>query len=272
VAHRRDDAKTEAGAAVWIRVGSGLTDSIAFDTWRNRFEQSTPAAVEISDRLVRLEVPGEKGEVSISARSPFGQGGGVAFQPEPTRAVLEVDGREIGRSILETVEPVRTLCRQRNPVDPIDVPVRGGVAWEAEDGLILHGMIADDDPAASHGRYVVQPKAREVFRLPGSVTWSLGVRTPGRYHLWARVLAPDADTRSFHIFLEGDTDELPVRSPWQLREGSGWNWQRLAVGTPPTPTPLDLPAGLVWLQIRPRQPGTKIDRLFLTNDADARPE
>lgn len=271
IEHRRATATAEAGAAIWIRVGSGLADSSAFEAWRRRFEQQTPTAVEASDRLVRLEVPGEAGPVSVTARSPFGQGGGVAYQPEPTRAVLEVDGKDLGRPILETVEPMRTECRQRNPLDPLEIPAQGSVSWEAEDGMILHGMTADDDPEASGGRYVVQPKAREVFQVPGSVTWSLRVAQAGRYHLWARVLAPDSGARSFHVLLEGDTDELPVRGPWLLREGAGWNWQRLTLGTQPAPITLDLPAGLVWLQIRPRETRTRIDRLFLTSDATEQP-
>ena len=38
------------------------------------------------------------------------------------------------------------------------------------------------------------------------------------------------------------------------------------------PTPLDLPAGLIQLEIGVREPGTKLDRLWLTADAEAEPE
>ncbi len=272
VEHRRDAITAEAGAAMWIRVGSGLTDSDAFETWRKRFEQSAPLAVEASKRLVRLEVPGEKGTVSIHARSPFGLGGGVDLQPEPTRAVLELDGKEIGRPILDDIEPVRSHRHLPDPLAPIDVLAQGRVGWEAESGLILHGMTVAEDPDASRGRYVLQPIDPQVARMPGSVTWSLRVAKAGRYYLWARVVALDPQTNSFSVLLEGDTDELPVRDAWHLRESGRWNWQCLALGKSKGPTPVDLPAGLAWLQIRTREPGTKIDRLLLTPDADDRPE
>jgi hypothetical protein len=152
------------------------------------------------------------------------------------------------------------------------VPAKGNVSWEAEDGLILHGMTVADDPDAWRGRCVVQPAAGEVFRLPGSATWSLRVAQAGRYYLWARVLAPDEQTNSFHVLLEADTDELPVRDAWHMRVGNQWSWQCLALGKSSVAAPADLPAGLAWLQIRTREPGTKIDRLLLTPNASERPE
>jgi hypothetical protein len=272
VEHRSEAATAQAGAALWIRVGSGLADATVFEAWRKRFEQSGPAAVEASERFVRLEVPGEDGAVSIHARAPFGRGGGVEYRPEPTRAVLEVDGEEIGRPILEAVEPIRAESQQRSPIEPIDVPSRGIASWEAEDGLILHGMTIADDPDASRGRYVLQPMARDVYRMPGSATWSLRVAKAGRYYLWARVLAPDSQTNSFDVLLEGDTDELAARDAWHLRVINRWNWQCLVLGKTPGLTPLDLPAGLIWLQFRAREPGTRIDRFLLTQDANVQPQ
>jgi hypothetical protein len=272
VEHRRDAPTAEAGAALWIRIGSGLAGQDAFDRWRKRFEESAPSAVESSERLVRLEVPGEEGPVSIVARVPFGLGGGTQLIPEPTRAVLELDGKEIGRPILDPLEPIRSCCRGRNPVEPIRVPAEGPVSWEAEAGLVLHGMTIAEDPAASQRRYVFQPLAGEVYRLPGSVTWAISAAKPGRYYLWARVQAPDPQRNSFHVSWEGDADEVLARDAWNLREGGPWNWQCLAMGKSKTPTPVDLPLGLSWLQFRTREPDTKIDRLFLTPDANARPE
>jgi hypothetical protein len=281
VEHRREGASAEAGAGLWVRVGSGLADATAFDQWRKRFEASMPTAVEASAGQVRIEVPGEEGAVSVAARAPFGQGGGVLYQPEPTRAVLEVNGKEIGRTILERVEPIRTLCRAcarrgspdaaETAVVPIRVPA-GGVFWEAESGFILHGMTIGEDPRASQGRYVVQPEARQVYRLPGSVTWLLEAARPGRYHLWARTIAPNEQANSFYVQMMSDTDELPGHDAWHLRTSGQWSWQRLTLGKNPTPTPVDLPAGRAWLQLRTREPGTKIDRLMLTPDADAQPE
>jgi len=271
VEHRRDAPAAEAGAALWIRIGSGLAGHDAFERWRKRFENAAPPVVEATDRLVRLEVPGEEGPVSMVARAPFGLGG-TELRPEPTRAVLELDGKEVGRPVLEAVEPILSLCRGRNPLSPIHVPAEGSVSWEAEAGMALHGMTIADDAAASQGRCVFQPPAGEVYRLPGSVTWSVSTERPGRYYLWARVLAPDPQSNSFHVSWEGDAGEILARDAWHLREGGPWNWQCLALGKSKTPTPIDLLPGLSWLQFRTRESGTKIDRLLLTPNANARPE
>jgi hypothetical protein len=272
VEHRRDAVTAEAGAAIWVRAGSGLANDSAFHAWRERFERSTPSAAEASESCVRFQVPGEEGDVSILARAPFGQGGGVNLEPMPTRAVLEVNGKDIGGPILETVEPIRSEIRGRDPTRPIDVPAQGRALWEAEDGLILHGMMVAEDTNASRGRCVVQPVTRHVQRMPGSATWPLRVAKAGRYYLWARVFAPDHETNSFHIVLESDWDELPVRDAWHLRPGSQWNWQCLSLGKSGAAVPVDLPAGQAWLQIRTREPGAKIDRLLLTSNPNERPE
>jgi len=227
--------------------------------------------VEAAPQRVRLEVPGEEGPVSIVARAPFGVGG-IELRPQPTRAVLELDGKEIGRPILDGLEPIRSCCRARNPLEPIRVPAERSVSWEAEAGLVLHGMTIADDAAASQGRCVVQPAAREVYRLPGSVTWAISADRPGRYYLWARVLAPDPQSNSFHVSWEADAGGPLARDAWHLCEGGTWNWQCLTLGKSKTPTPVDLLPGLSWLQFRTREPDAKIDRLFLTPDASARPK
>jgi hypothetical protein len=271
VEHRRDVPTSEAGTALWIRIGSGLAGQDAFERWRKRFEDAALSTVEVTERQVRLEVPGEEGPVSIVARAPFGPGG-TELHPESTRAVLELNGKEIGRPLLDQLEPIRASRRGRNPLEPIRVPAEGSVSWEAEAGLVLHGMTIADDAAASQGRYVVQPAPGEVYRMPGSVTWAVSADRPGRYYLWARVLAPDPQSNSFFVSWEGDAGELLARDAWHLREGGPWNWQCLALGKNKAPTPVDLLPGLSWLQFRAREPNSRIDRLFLTPDAHARPE
>jgi len=272
IEHRREAVTAEAGAALWVRIGSGLATPEAFASWRERFERATALAVEVSDRLVRIEVPGEEGAVSVSARAPFGQGGPVQLLPQPTQGILELDGAEIGRPILERVEPVLSCGRSPSALEPIAIPAQGGVAWEAESGLVLHGMTTALDPNASQGRFVVQPLDTRIARLAGSVVWAIEVARPGRYYLWARVLAPDAKTNSFFVAAAGDFGESLPKTTWSLRETPRWQWQRLGVGQEKTGTPLQLPAGLCRVRLMVREPGTKIDRLLLTPDPSHTPQ
>ena len=272
VAHRREPAGAWAGVALWVRVGSGLADDRAFDAWRRQFERAVPVACEASESLVRIEAPGEAGNVALAAKTPFGRGGGVAFNPEPTRAILEVDGQDIGGGILQSIQPGDAEEDGRQWPRPIEAPSRGRVAWEAEEGLVVHGLAIVEEAQASAGRCVVYPPPQLVARPPGSATWLLRVARPGRYWLWALVLAPNGESNSFELLVEGDTDQIHPLAAWHFRPQAAWSWQPWRRDENGAAAPLDLPAGLVWLQIRGREPGTKIDRFMLATDPNERPE
>ena len=106
VGHRSDSPLSKgdatarpAGAALWIRVGTGLKSDGAFEAWRNQFQASAPTALEVTESRLRVAVPGLEGPVEIAVEPPFGKGS-VALVPEPCRGVLELDGIEIGRPLL----------------------------------------------------------------------------------------------------------------------------------------------------------------------------
>jgi len=270
--HRCEDPTAEAGAAFWVRVGSGLETRQDFDRWRTRFERAGPTAVEVSEQSVRLEVPGEDGPVSVTASAPFGRGGGVHLVPEPTRGALELDGKEIGRPLLESIEPIRSYRQKMKALGALDVPADRGVYWEAEDTLLFPGMTEGQDAEASGGRYVWQPKDDPIGRLAGNATRTLRVAKAGRYWLWGRVLAPDPQTDSFYVQVLGETGDLIPPAAWHTGHNNTWCWRCVALNKAEQPTPLELPAGLCRLRLHAREPGTKIDRLLLTPDPNETPE
>ena len=94
-----------AAAGLWVRVGSGLNDDAAFDAWRRQFDTSLPARVEFTPSQALMEVPGTDGPVALRAMISSGQLAAQQIVPEPSRAVLEVNGQDIGRPLLENTSP-----------------------------------------------------------------------------------------------------------------------------------------------------------------------
>lgn len=271
IEHRAAEQTIEPAAIVWVQAGSGLADESSFGAWRARFEKATVPAAEISDKRLSFEVPGAEGPVAVSAWPPFEQGETLVV-PEPSLAVLEVDGREIGRPILETLEPARSARSAIGTTNPLAVPAEGSVGFEAEAGLVFHGMAIADDPGASGGRHVWQPSStRDGRRVLGSVLWAIRLSKPGRYYLWGRVSADNTESDSFYVQVVAPGLAWPARAAWHLRAAKAWNWQVLALDKGREARPLDLPAGVTLIWLRPREAGARLDRLWLSPNPKERP-
>jgi hypothetical protein len=87
-----------AAAALWVRIGSGLETDAAFDAWRRAFADAR-AEVVADAKTLQLRVTGEDGPVGIVAAAPFTRS--ATIEPAPRRVVLEIDGVDVGRRILE---------------------------------------------------------------------------------------------------------------------------------------------------------------------------
>ena len=277
--HRRPSVSTQAGAAFWARVGSGLVTDEKFHAWRSAFEAAEPTTVDATPAGIRLEVPGADGPVSLSAAAPFGAGSPIALVPEPSRAVLEIacpalgpDATDIGKQILDNVEPIRSYREQLARVQPIPIPPGGEATWEAEDGLVFPEMVLVDDAAVSGGRCVGTSKDGLSDSRTGSVTFQLEVAEAGTYYLWARVLAPDPESDSFYVVLDDTLYPASNSASWHTLRASDWQWRRVAFDKAKDPAQFPLPAGRTPLQFRVREPGTKLDRVFITRDPAASPE
>jgi hypothetical protein len=271
VEHRSADETAEAGATLWVRVGSSLADDAAFTAWRTAFEGVDAIAVEASPERLRFEVPGQAEPISILAEAPFGRGT-VALVPEPSRAVLELDGREIGRPLLESLEPVRSFRERMESLVPIDVPAEGSVTWEAESGLLFPGMTEAEDADACGGRYVWQPEDYALGSHQGTVSWPVTIARAGRYWLWGRVLATTGKDDSFYVEVRGD-DGRPLLPPgaWHTGHKGRWSWEPVALDLAEEPTPFELPAGTCRIVLTAREVGTRIDRLMIASDPDTAP-
>ncbi|MHB8899119.1 MAG: hypothetical protein ACYC6Y_10270, partial [Thermoguttaceae bacterium] len=278
IEHHRQTVSAQAGAALWVRVGSGLADEDRFRAWRSAFEAAGPGVAIATEDQIRIEVPGAEGPVSLSAAPPFDDQSPVELVPAPGRVVLQVcgagqqDSPDVGRQLLEQVEPIRTYCRQRAQLRPVAVPADGEATWEAEDGIVFPEMELGEDPRASGGRFVGSSKESQASTRTGSVTFELEVAEAGTYYLWGRVLAPDPERDSFYVVLSDGFDPAPNSASWHTLHDPEWQWRPVAFDRAKTPARFELGAGRTPLQFRVREPGAKLDRLVLTRDPNYIPE
>ncbi len=68
----------------------------------------------------------------------------VQLSPPASYHVLAVDGKEIGRNILETVEPLKSATNGGN-VPVLKIPVDGNVYFEAESAQVMPAFEIGDD-------------------------------------------------------------------------------------------------------------------------------
>jgi hypothetical protein len=97
----RHAVRPNAAAALWVRIGSGLDTDAAFDAWRRAFA-GAKAEVAADAKALDFRVAAEDGPIRIIAKSPFKSG--ATIDPAPARVILEVEGVDIGRQILEGLD------------------------------------------------------------------------------------------------------------------------------------------------------------------------
>jgi len=267
---RPDAAAARAGAAFWIRIGSGLADAAAFEKWSREFAAARQE-VEAAGERVRVSVAGADGTVAVGAdaakSAPFG------LEPPPPRALLAVDGDDVGRRLLQDLEPIRTWRRNTSASTPVVISGTEGVYFEAEGGRMISPMTVGEDAGASGGWYIWMPArpGEKGSSAIGAATWQLQVAAAGKYYLWGRVQAPTPENDSFYVRAFTEEGEVLSRTDWPTGVRQAWQWIPLAIGGGRAPTALDWQAGMVNLQLRVREAGTRMDRLFVTPRADDRP-
>jgi len=86
-----------AAAVFQVRVGSELNDA-AFADFRRAFA-ATKCDVTIMPESLAVQSPAAKAKLALAAAAPWAQPSRI--EPAPPRVVLEIDGQDVGRKILE---------------------------------------------------------------------------------------------------------------------------------------------------------------------------
>lgn len=185
---------------------------------------------------------------------------------EFSKVILAVNGDDRGRKILETVEPLKSAIHDDN-VPVLQISKAKGVYFEAENAQIMPAFEIGEDTAASGGKFVWMPGEAGQGGGGGtaSATWKLEAAQAGEYFLWGRVMAPTPDDDSFFVrTVTGGPSFLPTTT-WSVGTHEKWEWVKFS-------QKLALPQGEMQLQLRVREDGAKMDRLFLTRDANEIPK
>ena len=261
VEHGKPDERAAdcvGGAAFWIRIGSHIESDEQFSAWRKDFVSATVNRLDVKQNDVEIAVAGQDGIVSVKRSDTV-----VRTEPTAPTGILTLNGKDLGRSILEKIPTVAKFVKQRNEAKPIAVKP-SGTYWEAATGYSFFEGLVEPDASASGGVAV---------RVNHDVSWQLQVEQPGEYVLWGRVQTLDPEHDSFWVetakrlpdgaFMRREPGTVsPV--DWHLGTRPAWTWVRL-------PVPIRLEQGVWQLTLKPREYEGRIDRLFLTSDSAKKP-
>ena len=265
VTHHTAASNTLPGVAFWLRVGSGIDSDGAFAAFRRAFA-NVPASVSATATNLRIQVTGLTQPLTIAASAPFTDA--TQTTPAPPARVLGLNGDDIGRRILESSPIIQAYLATRRPTAPIAVATARPTVWEAEQGSCTVPFEVDtSDPAASGGAYLWVPETggHHSGGSGGRATYRLDVTTAGRYRLGGRVLTPSPDDDSFFLSVRiEDGRELLPELAWSPGVFTAWTWRDVRGTGKNGDIVLDLPQGKVWLTLRPREAGSKIDQFRLT--------
>jgi hypothetical protein len=223
--------------------------------------------VEASARGVLVRAEGASGSVATGAEAPYHAP--VVTEPAWNRALLAVDGEDLGRQILARIPLLEQRSRQFAECPPVRVD--GSVRFEAESGSPVASMVEQRDPAASGACYVGVPEKGE--RDPvAKIRWPLEVSQAGDYYLWGRVRTLSESGDSFFVDWRGtaqaDGKDGGDTRVWNLGVHPEWTWVRLD----PRPGPVRLSNGRCEIVVRGREPGAMLDAVALMRTPEEIPQ
>ena len=260
-------------AAFRVRItDSEGVDAERFAKWRHDFMVANRNAKVVPNESLDIAVQGESSELQIKTVRPFSMTSQCV--PAPKRDIFAVNGKDIGKELLGDTPGIKEyfeeIARMEKEIVKNTIPVLPGqtVAWEAEKGVVVSNMAIGKDELASEGQFVWTPG--EIGGKGGGnghVTWLLDVKTAGTYYLWGCFSAPTPEDDSFILRASIDgQDAAFIDAEWHIQttDGQAFQWRQFK-------DPLELPKGKIRLRLKTREDGTKVDRLFLTQDANDTP-
>lgn len=265
------DTDAPVGAAFWVRVCDQADNAECFARWRQEFATAT-ADVRRDDGTLAITASAASGQaLRLVTQKPFTAL--IDAVPTPARAVLAINGRDLGVECLAGLPVVVAFKRQiaealkRQREGSIMILPDHDTIWEAEAGMVFPNMVvAKDNLQASGGGYVWAPgKLGARGGGTGYILQHLQVAKASLYYLSARVIAPSPEDDSFFVSVSSEKSSILDRFAWYLpKVNTEWYWAVIADRDNPNGIPLQLPEGTVTLRVQVREDGAKIDQLRLS--------
>jgi hypothetical protein len=263
VAHCPDAPKGIATVAVWVRAAEGIDNDADFASFRRSF--ASLGSATFADGRAELSVPGLKGKLRIfadvwKARRIAVEGG----EKCPADCVLSIDGKEVGRKLLEGLDVIRQYRSLLDGKSP--GTVSAGQTIEAEDAaLIAPPFVAGSDPKASGGKFVwvTGQAGGEASGGVGRAVWVVNVPAEGLYTLAARVQTPTDRDDSFLVRIRQRGRDVLARKAWQAGAHTKWQWVDLPDQAGNSPLHIRLHAGPAVIEVFSRQDGARLDAIRL---------
>ena len=266
ITHSPDAPRGRGTVAIWVRAAEGIDDDKDFAAFRRSF--SAVGTGTFADGRAEVAAPGEKARLRIVAdvrsQKRIAIEGGENCR---TDCVLSVDGKDLGRKLLEDVEAIRQYRKLLGGgrADGVEA-VEAGQIMEAENAaLIVPPFVAAGDDSASGGRFVWAPGpaggvgASTVARA----VWLVNVPAAGPYRISARVQTPTTQDDSFFIRIRQRKADLLARTAWETGVHKQWQWTHLPDETGKAPARLRLGAGPALVEILCRENGARLDAIRL---------
>ena len=257
VTHAASNRITRALAIFDVRIHSGARGDVFPESWQTLVTQSIP---DVDLTAESLRVQERATGLALEIGDPHTDPHFARSIPPPARGVLEVNGKEIGRPLLESAEPLLSHRDQLAPAKAVLIDRIAHVELPLSSAFVLPPMERKDGELAF-------PAVDA--SLGGYAAWALESRENSTQYLWAEVLAPNPQSDSMFISLvDADSSGMSWRD-CHFRTCKQWTW--MPVGFVGKPHAFALCSGRSALKIAPREPGLRIRRLMMSPDPRWKP-
>ncbi len=267
--HAESTPTSIAVASLWLRCEEGL-DEDEFSAFRARFT-SDAFTTDRTRSVVRMSVEAHKGRLQLNADLAGRRGLPINDAGQPVdRSILSIDGRDVGREILEQVA---SIDEYRKLLESTASGNAGAFTTEQvieaeQSHWLLPPFATEDDDGASRGAciWIPGPIGQGGSGPTAEANWLVHIPKPGDYLLWARVRAPTSSDDSFYVRVEQDRREILAKVDWHTGVHKRWAWIPFRANNKPGDVPLHLNRGAARIQILGREDGTQLDAILLTAD------